>query len=78
MALKDWKKVDERYRIGYIHYALKKGTRINLYLNRNQIYTKPWTVTHCPENNKDGKYFSKEFKTKAQALKFARNYMEKN
>ena len=68
-----WKKVDESKRVGYIHYAFRKGNenKAIISLNRVDLYTNEWTVSYFPESNKK-KYFKKKFKTKAQALKFAK------
>lgn len=76
MALKDWKKVKEKF----------NGESIPSWLNKQigkQIYVSPsfneyvFSVTSYPSSG----YLEDEtkvFKTKSQALKYARDYMRKN
>ena len=71
MALKDWKKVEiDNFRINY-H---KIGQNITItYFEKDR-----WIVDIFPI--KDGKFSNKlkSFKTKSQALAYARSYMRKH
>ena len=68
MATKDWKKIGK---LIYQHYSLDK-----LYIFKRGGN---WDVEKYPYDEiKSYPVLSKSFKTKSQALKFAKSYMRKN
>ncbi len=71
---KCWKKIGESKRVGYVHYGRKDSNLVDLSLNRRGVYGEKWTATHFGK----GKFFTKTFKTKSQALKFAQSFMKKH
>lgn len=75
MALKDWTKVKTNKFQGTVSFTKigRKKTN-NVTLNFNKGNFKQWEATY----GFVGSPKFKEFKTKAQALKFARDYMRKH
>jgi len=80
MALKDWKKKIENDHMVFYRYNIKSNVNNTDYIN---IYNTP-----VPRGNNINRYvyssvvnnkmFVKYFKTKQQALKFAKSYMRKH
>ena len=64
MAIKDWKKIK-----GYTNGWRKEDKR---------LVVRPFYHYYSIELWKDGKSSSRTFKTKSQALKFAKEYMRKH
>ena len=76
MALKDWKKGDF---INYEAEFIKKNIAITLTNNQTQLVhiQKPWHLTIEKRRPYD-ELFYRNFKTKSQALKYAKAYMRKH
>ncbi len=75
MSLKDWKKtLDETYLVHY--YNEKNGNRLRLESVFIDNSPNEWQVRVGGFTN--GKIRRHSIKTKAQALKFAKNYMRRN
>lgn len=70
MTLKDWKKNDDD-EIGFDYSSNKRGLQIS-YRNRSKILQ----VSYRAGYKYDEIVISKKFKTKTQALKFAKAYMK--
>jgi hypothetical protein len=72
MALKDWKRAHGYADIGWVNSI--RGIEIGIFRDVEDIFGK-WTFT----SQKRGRMLLiKNFKTKSQALKFAKSYMRKH
>lgn len=71
MALKDWKKVGKlQWNKGFVNLSIEPT---------NDIYVMGWKYTLVVYNfHNDKDILFKMFKTKQQALKFAKSYMRKH
>jgi len=75
MALKDWKKVKINRFEGTVSYSnYKKDIPDNVTLRFDKDYEKQWELIY----GKIGNPKFKRFKTRNQALRFARAYMMRN
>jgi len=74
MALKDWKRIDygKKYKTTFIH-KLKKTAGLSHSINIIKVHN-GWETLTYPYIKK----YNKNFKTKSQALKFAKVYMRKH
>ena len=74
-GMRNWTKVKINKWQGTVSFTNYNVRPIdNVTLNYDENFGKPWEVVYGRQGNPR----FKRFKTKAQALKFARNYMRKN
>jgi hypothetical protein len=76
MALKEWQKEDESRGKGYWGVKFQKQNFVRL-TERNNDY-RVWAYKLQSDGKMSKSMFVKDFKTKPQALKFAKNYMRRH